>query len=187
MNAIEVGKQLSEVQLSRIIRDMGLGIAQAQFELDRMSMRLAQMMSGSTYEEEVEQEDGTIKLETREPQLVLFDGRRFSMMELGFTPTFYQFVDTIMEVKMSISMSTESTSKRSRTDFSASTKGSLGFFSAKASLKATCVSASFASKYQYSAEGSSLIRSKLVPIPPPAILEERIRRIMDRDLPGGGQ
>ena len=50
MSAIVVGKQLSEVQLSTIIRDMGLGIAQAQFELDRMSMRLAQMMSGSSFE-----------------------------------------------------------------------------------------------------------------------------------------
>ena len=26
------------------------------------------------------------------------------MMELGFTPTFYQFVDTIIEVKISVSV-----------------------------------------------------------------------------------
>ena len=40
------------------------------------------------------------------------------------------------------------------------------------------VSASFSSKYQYSAEGSSLMRTKLVPIPPPALLEERIRALI---------
>jgi hypothetical protein len=83
---------------------------------------------------------------------------------------------------MSISMSSETSSKHSSTVVTAQAKGSVGFFSAKGSMKATAVSASFASKYQYSAEGSSLIRAKLVPVPPPAILEERIRRIMDREL-----
>ncbi len=182
MSASIVGKQLADVEISKIIRDMGLGIAQAQFELDRMSMRLAQMMSGAAYEEEVEGPEGELTLEKRDPILVKFDGKDYSMLQLGFTPSFYQFVDTIMEVKMSISMSSESSSTFKRSSFSAQAKGSIGFLSAKASLKATTVSASFASKYQYSAEGSSLIRSKLVPVPPPAILEERIRRIMDRDL-----
>ncbi len=32
---------------------------------------------------------------------------RLSMMELGFTPTFYQFVDTIIEVKIAIKMTRE--------------------------------------------------------------------------------
>lgn len=182
MSALTVGKQLTDVELSKIIRDMGIGIAQAQFELDRSSMRLAQMMSGASYEEEVEGPDGQITLETRDPVLVKFDGKNYSMLQLGFTPTFYQFVDTILEIKMSISMSKESSSKFGRSSVSASAKGSVGFFSAKGSMKATAVSASFASKYQYSAEGSSSIRTKLVPVPPPAILEERIRRIMDREL-----
>ena len=42
------------------------------------------------------------------------------------------------------------------------------------------VSASYASKYSYSAEGSSLIRTKLVPVPSPAILEERIRNLVEK-------
>ncbi len=182
MAAPIVGKQLSDVQLSKIIRDMGIGIAQAQFELDRTSMRLAQMMSGGAYEEEVEGPDGQVTLETRPGVLISFDGKKYSMLQLGFTPTFYQFVDTLLEIKMSISMATESVSKSSQTHFSSEAKGSVGWLSAKGSLKASVVSASFAAKYQYSAEGSSLIRTKLVPVPPPAILEERIRRIMDREL-----
>ncbi|WVM90436.1 hypothetical protein UMZ34_09950 [Halopseudomonas pachastrellae] len=39
--------------------------------------------------------------------------------------------------------------------------------------------ASYASKYSYSAEGSSLLRTKLSPVPPPPILEERIRAMME--------
>ena len=37
------------------------------------------------------------------------------------------------------------------------------------------VTAHYTGKYNYSVEGSSLLRTKLVPVPPPAILEERIR------------
>ena len=35
---------------------------------------------------------------------VTFAGEELSLMELGFTPTFYQLVDTILEIKVSISM-----------------------------------------------------------------------------------
>jgi hypothetical protein len=45
------------------------------------------------------------------------------------------------------------------------------------------VNASYSQKYSYSAEGSSLLRTKLVPIPPPAILEERIRQQMELAKP----
>ena len=41
------------------------------------------------------------------------------------------------------------------------------------------VNSTYSSKYSYSEEGSSLLRTKLVPIPPPAILEERIRALME--------
>jgi len=41
------------------------------------------------------------------------------------------------------------------------------------------VDASYSSKYSYSAEGSSLLRTKLATVPPPTILEERIRSMMD--------
>ena len=43
------------------------------------------------------------------------------------------------------------------------------------------VDATYTSKYSYSAEGSSLLRTKLVPVPPPAILEERIRALIELD------
>jgi hypothetical protein len=43
------------------------------------------------------------------------------------------------------------------------------------------VDATYSAKYGYSAEGSSLLRTKLVPLPPPPILEERIRRLLDEE------
>ena len=117
--------------------------------------------------------------------------RRMSMMELGFTPTFYQFVDTIIEVKMSIKFTQEvergrTTSDRSR-DSSMEGKASFSFrrgLSAGGSRKVNTsqVNASYSQKYSYSAEGSSLLRTKLVPIPPPSVLEERIQRMMDNEF-----
>jgi hypothetical protein len=111
---------------------------------------------------------------------------RLSMLELGFTPTFYQFVDTIIEVKISIrySMESESNVSVSNTQRNANANLRLGFGRARAgvSVSTTQVNASYSQKFSYSAEGSSLLRTKLVPIPPPAILEDRIRRMLDSEF-----
>ena len=78
-----------------------------------------------------------------------------SLIGAGFQPTFYQFTDTIIEVKISISM-TQSAE-----------------MSASASYKCFCasVSASFSAKYSYSCEGSSLIRTKIPPVPPSSFMQ----------------
>ena len=47
------------------------------------------------------------------------------------------------------------------------------------SVTTTPVDATYSAKYNYSAEGSSLLRTKLAPVPPPTILEERIRRLIE--------
>lgn len=52
-------------------------------------------------------------------------------------------------------------------------------YAGKSSVQTTQVDATYSSKYSYSAEGASLLRTKLVPVPPPAILEERIRGFVD--------
>ncbi len=112
--------------------------------------------------------------------------RRISMLECGFTPTFYQFVDTIIEVKISIRYTQEgntSTDVNNNLRSSAARIG-LGFGRIKfgRSVQTSQVNASYAQKYSYSAEGSSLLRTKLVPIPAPAVLEQRIQRMMEEEF-----
>src|SRR5207244_1358713 len=112
----------------------------AQFALDMNSLRTAQIMSG-----EFEDSNGD-----KHPSLVLFDGHRYSLMELGFTPSFYQFTETIIEIKISISMSTA----EERAGFSLDVKsdaevtGRLGFLSAtvSANLNVSTVGAAYSSK-----------------------------------------
>ncbi len=182
-----IGQELLEINFSKLIGGMGQGIANAQLRLDMVSMQIAQMMSGRKYQLLVLNDDGFFAVDdqnkpvTREMDAVriTFGKEDYSLLELGFTPTFYQFVDTIIEVKVSMSITQEDTRSRRATDIDSRFKGNwVPFAGVVANLKVSTVSAAFASKYQYSAEGSSLVRTKLVPVPPPAILEERVRRLI---------
>ena len=172
---MSVGQELLAVPFPEMVRNLGVGIAEAQFQLDLVSLKIARMMAG--YEVPDEDDLPSIGSEDKERKyLVRFsDGKEYSLLELGFVPTFYQFVDTVIELKMSISMSRQVETSQSSTKVSMA--GGHFLFAAAATVSA--VSASFASKYQYAAEGSSVMRTKLVPIPPPAILEQRIRTMID--------
>jgi hypothetical protein len=173
-----VGQDLLAVPFPEMIQKMGLAIAEAQFALDRVSIQLAQVMSGT--ETEVPDPDDPDKMIKIPASRVRFNGENLSMLELGFTPTFYQFVDTIIEVKISISMSMEETERGSESsvEAGASLRGLPGI-GGGARMNASSVSASYANKYQYTAEGASLLRTKLVTVPPPRVLEERIRQMIE--------
>jgi len=177
---MSIGTELLNAPFPEMIKTLGVSIAEAQYELDLVSMKIARLMAG--YAPDPEPEDGAAPPPSGTPErtklVPLGDGKSYSLLELGFTPTFYQFVDTLIEIKISISMSRETNFNTSSTTVNANVKGSVGFFSASASMRVSTVSASFASKYQYSAEGSSLMRTKLVPVPAPALLEERIRAMI---------
>lgn len=176
-----IGQDLLNVPFPAMIRSMGLAIAEAQYELDIVSMKIARLMAGFAPEREDDEDDTSFS----EPRTNLVqigpdpEEDSYSLLELGFTPTFYQFVDTLIEVKISISMSREDSRKTSQTQVKASVSGKVGFFSASAKANVSTVSASYSSKYQYSAEGSSILRTKLVTVPAPAILEERLRALAE--------
>ncbi len=115
---------------------------------------------------------------------------RLSLLELGFTPTFYQFVDTIIEVKIAISITQENSSTVSTSDTGTARAASIGFRftpfgrgrgSAQTQTTTSQVNATYSNRYSYTAEGSSLLRTKLTPLPAPAVLEERIRAMMAGD------
>jgi len=116
---------------------------------------------------------------------------RLSMMELGFTPVFYQFVDTIIEVKIAIKITrtreytrTVGNKKTDRTNGHKRKRsfwGTKGSSSSNSNVTTSQVDATYSSKYSYTAEGASLLRTKLSPVPPPAMLEERIRGLMDSE------
>jgi hypothetical protein len=159
-----VGQELMNVPFPEMIKNLGVGIAEAQFAMDKVSIKIAQMMSGFKADangELIKDDDAFIVLEQ--------GGKGYSLLSLGFTPTFYQFVDTVIELKMSISMSTSSEVS----------------LSAKAKVRTLCfsasVNASYSQKYQYAAEGSSVMRTKLVTVPAPVILEQRLKELIKKE------
>lgn len=158
-----IGQDLLNVPFPEMVKNLGLGIAEAQYELDKVSIRIAQLMSGFKLDADGEMvRDDTALIKLQE------NGEAYSLLALGFTPTFYQFVDTYIELKMAISMKQESELKGS---LSLKAKAPFGLYSAS-------VNASYAQKYQYAAEGSSSLRTKLVTVPAPAIFEQRIKELM---------
>ncbi|HTV17053.1 MAG TPA: hypothetical protein VMG12_00240 [Polyangiaceae bacterium] len=176
-----IGQELLNVPMGDMIRQMAFAIADAQVQLDEASLRVAEMMSGRRIDRDANGNAVGTPVDTT----VLFDGEKLSMMELGFTPTFYHFIDTVIEVKIAIKISQEiasSTTIKGEMKTSRLTFGNGGF---SYSVTTTPVDATYSSKYNYSLEGSSLLRTKLAPVPPPAILEERIRKLIEPPSGGG--
>ena len=177
-----IGQDLTDVPFPTLVASMASSIAEAQFAVDMISLKIAQLMAGNKWNEAKK------TFEADESARVKFgESNELSLLELGFTPTFYQFVDTIIEVKMSVSMSTstEASNTTSTTATATAFSGGIGWMSIRGNVNvhSASVNAAYASKYQYSAEGSSLLRTKLVPVPPPAILEERIRAMIAASPP----
>jgi hypothetical protein len=175
---MSVGTELLAVPFPEMVQRLGVGIATAQLQLDLVSLRIARLMAG--YDEEADEKKDGDGAKAKTYMVKFGDGQEYSLLELGFTPTFYQFVDTVIELKMSISFKSETEIKRSSSNTSVKAGGLWTPFGGGGAVSASSVSASYAAKYQYSAEGSSLMRTKLVPIPPPALFEERVRALIEK-------
>lgn len=161
---MSIGQDLLNAPFPELVGKLGTSIAQAQFQLDQVSVRIAQQMAGfkiNSAGELVEDETALVLLKQGEPKV--------SLLALGFTPTFYQFVETHLEFKMAISMKTSN-------EFSVGTSAGVNVLFAAAS-----VNASYAQKYQYDASGSSEMRTKLVTVPSPAMFEQRLKLLIENE------
>lgn len=159
-----ITRDILNAPLPEMIQKLGVGIAEAQYAMDRNSIKIAQLMAGFSEDkngELVPDENALITIEQGRPKV--------SLLSLGFAPTFYQFSETHLEMKMSFSM-TESR----EVGVSASVGVTAYFVTAS-------VSASYSQKYQYSAEASSMIRTKLVSIPSPPAFEQRLKQLIETE------
>ena len=155
-----IGKDLLNAPFPQLVKQLGVGIAEAQYELDQVSIRMMQLLAGYR----VDENTGNLVFDESALVKLSLDSEPVSLLALGFTPTFYQYVDTMIELKMAISMTQER-------EFGASVDAKV-----RSLTMAASVNASYSQKYQYSAEGSSIMRTKLVTVPAPVLLEDRIRR-----------
>lgn len=153
--ANDISTQLSQAPLPEMLERLGVAISNAQYAMDHNSIRIARMMADS--------ESGL--------QLHPDEDKR-SLLELGFTPSFYHLTEAKLDVRVAFSMS-------QTTEFSVGAKvgANVGFFAAS-------VDASYSAKYSFDAHGSSAVSARFVSVPPPSSLTELLRSTYQRKTGG---
>jgi hypothetical protein len=168
-----VGRELLNVPFGEMVFQVASSIAHSQAELDRESMNILKMMGDKdNYPVTLPhiKYDGNAKT-------FIDDDLTTSMVGAGFQPTFYQFADTVIEVKMAISIASgsEYENKQSGEVKTSSTTLSLrGGVRYNSVVTSTPIDATYTSKYNFNQEGSSLLRTRLVPVPPNTIIQRQI-------------
>jgi len=190
-----VGQDLLNVPFPQMVMNLAFAIAQGQLALDRTSLATARMLArekvmliqevheiiepdikpvivtvndkdGKPKTETIVVTGAKIKFESMEPE-------EFTLMQAGLMPTFYQFTESIIEVKMAISQKSTSSSEF---EAGASVEASARWGWGSASF-ASHVNYKTANTYSYSAEGPSLLRTTIKPVPPPSRLMPRIVQV----------
>jgi hypothetical protein len=188
---MSVGHDLLDVPFPEMISKLGLAIAQSQFNLDKNSIEILKIMGNKelapVYVPSVKLAsevgdtvgDGVSFEVTKDDENTASETEiKTSMIGAGFQPTFYQFAETIIEVKMAITMSYESQYEKTTkgTEVTTTTNRARWWaYPTSTVVKSTPVDAKYSSKYNYTAEGSSLLRTRLVPMPPNSFMQ----RILD--------
>ncbi|MCB1735339.1 MAG: hypothetical protein H6981_10805 [Gammaproteobacteria bacterium] len=85
------GEALLDAPMPELIQRMGIAIAEAQLKLDQTSVRIAAMLG-----------DSKVTVTNAEGKDV-----EKSLLDLGFTPTFYHFSETEIKIKLSLNMKIE--------------------------------------------------------------------------------
>lgn len=151
---MSIGQELLDVPFGEMVVQLASAIAEGQYKMDRISCKIAKMM-GDPKKCSIEIPNFSRESDDSGDRDATTGKETVSLIGAGFQPTFYQFTDTIIEVKISIKI----------------TKSTEATFGSKFGCSVASVSASFSSKYSYSAEGSSLIRTKITPVPPSNFLQ----------------
>lgn len=170
----QVGHDLLDVPFPQMVLQLALAIASGQAALDKTSIDTATQLATTNFDvlteitdvinpvpTTVTTDDGDTVSFTGAKVVSTFNFTNMSLLQAGLFPTFYQFRESIIEVKMAIST-------KSSSEFSLEVKASGGFACFSAS-----VDAKYSQKFSYSVDGSSLLRTTLVPAPPPSRLIPR--------------
>ncbi len=194
--ATNIGAELASVPFGKMIYDMASAIARSQSALDMSSIQLVKVLA-NTYFDYVPDVVETLTPSPRQVQVLsqsgqevgLTDGNNnpvivtgvhvdcdvapsfpMTLLQAGVNPTFYQFTNSTILIKMSVTSTTEIDDSLSVTIDSQS--NNRGFFFSSGSVTSH-VNASFSAKYLYSVEGSSSLQTTLAVVPPPKAIMPR--------------
>ena len=171
-----VGQELLDVPIADMVRDLAAAVAEGQLSLDRASIETLKFLASEAnaidlipqVTEVIAPTLSTVTVNgsdvqvpgisvTQQPTTPV----RTTLLQAGLLPTFDQFTEALIEVKLSITL---------REAGSTQTAGRPGFARRGAMAFAAPVNFRNASTYSHTTEGSSLLRVTMKPVPPPVRL-----------------
>ncbi|MFK7749091.1 MAG: hypothetical protein AB8B65_11920 [Kordia sp.] len=164
----KVIQQITNAPLPMMLEKLGMSIANAQSALDANSIRLANELAA-------------VKINLGDEE--------YSLLSLGFAPTFYAFTEASVEMKMEFSMAESesyggalgfSYGKSSDSNSSSSSDNSSSD-STSTQMFGVSISAHYSRKFSSSAEGSSSIAAKIVSLPAPDIYLEILKSTINTE------
>jgi hypothetical protein len=171
-----IGKDLLDIPFAELVRNLAFAIAEGQLELDRSSIATLQFLIDNhvavipEISEVIEPAVRTVPVTGSSPIPVTGVAIRssgappvsMSLLQAGLLPTFYQFTEAAIEVKLSITMKeTETRETGPATPLGRQTS------KFRALVFGSPVDYRTANTYSYAAQGSSVLRATLRPVPPP--------------------
>ncbi len=173
-----IGQDLLDIPFADLVRNLAVAIAEGQLALDRSSIETLQFLLDHNVQivpeiaEIIEPVERKVEVGPQGETLTITGANirasgaapiTLNLLQAGLLPTFYQFTEAQIEVKLSITM-------RSSTDQQTTSEGNTGvrFASFATRAFASAVDYRTANTFSYTAEGSSVLRATLRPVPPPA-------------------
>lgn len=181
-----IGQELLDIPFADLVRNLAAAIAEGQMELDRAAIETVKFLTATKVDvipevtEVIEPAPKEVEVGPSK-QKVAYTGASITassaapislnLLQAGLMPTFYQFTEATIEVKLSISMKREQETSSNPTKGPAVAAARMKLFNTKAF--ASAVNYRSASTYSYTAEGSSVLRATMKPVPPPPRLTPR--------------
>lgn len=177
-----IGQDLLDLPFAEVVRNLAFAIAEGQLELDRSSIEtlrflleneveiipeIAEILEPAEREVEVGPNGETVTITGTSISASGAEPVTLNLLQSGILPTFYQFTEAEIEVKLSISM------KRTETEESEGTRLGLRATPFGALAFGSPVNYRTANTYSYSADGASVLRATMRPVPPPPRLTPR--------------
>jgi hypothetical protein len=184
--ARSVGRDLLDLPFAEMVRNLAFAIAEGQTALDLNSLETLKVLAATNVDVIAEMTE-IVEADERHVdvggQSIPITGARIrasgtsmnmNMIQAGLLPTFYQFAEAALEVRLSITMrETEESESEQQRNLAGPSFLALG----RSRAFASSVDYRSANKYNYQAAGSSVLRATMRPVPPPSRLEPRFTTV----------
>ena len=177
---MSIGQELLDIPVADMVRDLASAVAEGQLALDRASIDTLKFLADTA--NAIDLIPQVTEVIASAPSSVTVDGQavtvpgvsvtqqpgapvKTTLLQAGLLPTFYQFTEASIEVKLSVSLKESSATQ---------TEGRPGFGGRGVMAFAAPVNFRNASTYSHTAEGASSLRVTMKPVPAPVRLAPSI-------------